>query len=525
MNKIGHYKLIFLLAINAVLFGIGIFWVYHVNIWTDENWYYHSAVLFSNNYLPYIDFFYHRLPLNVEFYGLLFKLFGSSFITARFISLFLFMALVNLTSATVYKICNDFKMVILSYLAMICPAALFGYLTVATFSLSALLIVLSAFVLTTGLNKNIKLFLFIFLNFLIYANRYLVDYQLIFLSILLISLVIYYHRDKLALLSITLSSTIGCLYIFKYFIFYGDKNIFFNTVTFNFSLKGYLRESGVTLPAGLKENLIQFINLRFFEFDSFYPINVICIVGILVLAITFLKNRMKIKDIIVSPRLLTLHYLTLVVLLNFGFYYISLLDWPTSKLYVFPVMSIIGIWLISEIFKQISQHQDTMPEKAIFLLFLTLFLTQGMASSKEYTNLRYLDSDLASLEKVSHSVRNATGGTNGMILTFTPLLAHSGIISDPRLNMEMFAFRPNLTHEEVLKYHLMDAKLMISEIESKKYAAIVLSEKRFFGNSHMSKEILPFRPSIMKAISQGYNLKEIIPLENFRGDFSIFVPK
>src|SRR3989304_361715 len=109
MNRMSLFKINLLIGINILMLSVGVFIVYHGNFWTDENWYYHGSVLFSNNFSPYIDFFYHRLPLHVEFYGLLFKIFGASFITGRFISLVLFIALVNLSAIVVYKICDDFK--------------------------------------------------------------------------------------------------------------------------------------------------------------------------------------------------------------------------------------------------------------------------------------------------------------------------------------------------------------------------------------------------------------------------------
>ena len=145
MNFIKSWRSRTLLILSANIFFIcvGIFLVYHHKIWTDEGWYYNGAVLFSRGILPYVDFFYHRLPLHVEFYGTLFKLFGSSFIMGRVISLVLFINLINLTALCVYRITNSFFAVLISYAAFFNIEGLWGFLTISTYSLSSVLFILA----------------------------------------------------------------------------------------------------------------------------------------------------------------------------------------------------------------------------------------------------------------------------------------------------------------------------------------------------------------------------------------------
>jgi len=482
--------------------------VYHSNIWTDENWYYNGAVLFSKGYTPYVDFFYHRLPLHIEFYGSLFKLFGASFITGRLISFCLFLMLINVTAIIIYRLTHNNLMVLLSYIAFLSPIALYGYVMNATYTLNALLLVISAFLFVSNISLNKKIFIFVLLNFLVLSNRYLVDYQSLFLIFMIPGLFYYYRKDRNALLAIGFSTVLGVYYIVRYYFFYGAENILFDTITFNFTIKSVMGANGVHVAIGFVENLVKFFKIRFLEFDSYYPFNIFCAVSIGVLIFNLWKREKS---------TLLLYYISTVVILNFSFYYISISDWPVGKLYVYPFMIILSIWLIHRIL-------NVFPSQALKAIFIVLFLTQGLSVGGEYVTTSYQSSDIAELENVSTEIKKNVKNKNGMILSFTPLLSHSGLVSEPLLNMEMFIFRPDMEVEEVKKRKMMNTDILVENILSRKYEAIVLSEERFFSGKHAGKVIAPFRDQILNAIQKKYKNIKVIPSGNFRESFHLYIP-
>lgn len=497
-------KIIF---INILFLFLGLFWIYRCNIWTDENWYYNGAVLFSKGYLPYIDFFYHRLPLHIEFYGILFKIFNSSFIFGRIISLGLFIILINLTAYIIYQMYGNTKLVLLTYIAYLNPLCLYGYLTNSTYSLNALLIIITISLFYWRWRLEHKIFFFIIFNFLILSNRYIIDYQTVFLSLIIIGLIYKFWNNHKILLYIISSTIIGILFIAKYFIIYGDTNIVYDTIVYNFSLKNILVTNGVNLPSGVVENIVQFARIRFAEFDSYYPFNIMAILAIFFIVHSFVKKR----------KFELIHYYIIAILLfNILFYYATIDDWPVGKLYIYPLLIILSIIFVNKITK-------TFKIKFSFYFFILLFLTQGLSVGRNFITTNYNQSDIYELNKVSKRIDKYAD--EGLMLTFTPLLSNSGIITEPLLNMEMFSFRPDLNSSEAKKIRVLNVDLLLEKISVGTYSIIVLSDERFFNGRSVAKTITPYKEEIINTIMKKYELKEIVNSGNFRSSFQIYGKK
>lgn len=530
LNMISRRKLLVALLFNISILFIGFFWIFHGNIWTDEGWYYGGAVLFSKGFLPYLDFLYHRLPLHIEVYGTLFKLFGASFITGRVISLFFTVIMINLCAWNAYRLTGSLYATFLAYLAFINSIAFWGYFTNSTYALNALLFMLIlTVILSRGLSLEIKLFLFIILNFMILANRYLVDYHSFFLMLIVPGFLVYYRNNVRAVASILGSIFLGFLYIFKYSIFLGDRNIFYDTITFIFDSaisQDYFVQTGVIPPSALPSlfgKIKLFLHLRSLEIEAFYSIWVLCLVAIIVIMwMAFRKNHYL---FISQLNAIGLGFCSLMVTLNFAFYYLTVNDWPVDKTYVFPFMVILAIWMVTYICNHLNQVEVRKWLRIVFILLFIMTGLPGILSAERNFSVFYKNSDVYALQEISKRIKGYVKNRNGIIMTFNPVLANSGLINEPRLNMELFAFKPYLDTKEVEKYRLMNADILKNNIRGQKYEAIILSD-RFFSTAKfgMTKVIAPLREEIMDVILNSYFEAETITSPRY-DHFKIYLPR
>ncbi len=511
-------KVFLFLGINLFFILFGFFWIYHCRFWNDENWYYHGALLFSKGMYPYIDFFYHRLPLHIELYGTLFKIFGASFLTGRIISLVFFILLINIQALVVYKLFSNIQSIILSYTSFLIPMGLYSFLTNTTYSLNALLRTLSLLVLLSSWQKHWKVFWFLLINFFLISNRYLVDYQTMFILGLVIILCIKFRKDFAILGAIFAATFIGLCYIFKYSIFFGDINIFFDTIRFN------IDQSSVKIDNKNLSSIVRtFLNLRFEEFDSLYPYNILAFFSMGYLAFSWLKdkkNKENYEKKLSSEHTVAFSYVSIMILLSFSFYYQTIADYPPTKLYTFPFIMILCLALINKLMDQSGPRTPN-----VFILFFLLFLGAPLASTGEFLKTNYFQSDLAIIRKVGAKINSYTHNQRGVMLSFTPVLANETIINEPRLNMEMYAFKPSLDETFVETHHLANEKILKNNIEAKKYSIIVLEEGRFFAQKNMSKVIAPYIPTLMESITRNYELKEEISTGDFMKSLQLYLPK
>lgn len=514
-------KTFFIICINILFALLGIFWVYHGNFWNDENWYYHGALLFSKGSIPYTDFFYHRLPLHVEFYGTLFKLIGASFVKGRLISLSLFLILNNLQAYVVYRVCQNFFAVSLSYLAFLTPVTLYSYLTNTTYALSSLLLVFSVFLIVVQKFKYTRLFLFTLVNFLIYSGRYIIDYYLPILVLLITGLILYFRKDRKALLMIFSASALGLLYIFKYTLLTGDTNIIFDTITFNFLT---IDKNATPAVAVLSEKILSFARFRFMEFENYYPFNIFFVAATLWLLKSVWLGSFKatLAHIPRSPASsLALLFACTITITHFIFFYISLLDWPVTKSYVFPFVILLALWLISE---TLARFRSDKQYKIIFqILFVLLFFTAPLAVSEEFVKTSYEKSDVAKLSQITDRIHKLEGFRPGVMLSFMPALATDTLINEPRLNMEMLSFQPHLDRGLVERYMLANSEILSKSISEKKYSVVVLSN-RFMKPMHAAKVIAPFQSTLLELIKKNYRLVDTVPTGDFQGDTFVFLP-
>ena len=523
MNK--KNKIIIFLILNLSALVIGIFCVNNGNLWRDEGFYYHGALLYSKGFIPYIDFFYHRLPLHIELYGSLFKIFGDTFLIGRYISLFFYLLLINLISLLTFFLIRNYYASLLCFVAMLNPIALYGYLKNSTYALSANLIILSALIIYIPLKTKTKWFLFILINFLIWSNRYLIDYQSFFMLGLFLSSLYIFKNDLKTSVVIIGSFILGTVILFKYTIIFGDKNILFDTIDFNFLQKKYIIESGYQVSTSIKDTIKLFANLRLLEFDAYYPYIVFCLFSIVFIFVRFfnlIKNRRwdQFKN---DPKEIVKCYLALIFLMNFSFYYLSVNDWPVGKLYVYPLMILLSLIIIFDLLNHLAKVGFFFHYKVLLSILFCLFIFQGFSSSLEFIKTSYLKSDMYLLKKVNKLVNESTKSREGMMLTFSPSLATSHFINEPLLNMDLYTFKPNFDENFIRKYKLMSPNILLNKIKEQKYDIIILSNERFYKKTGLPQILNPYRQDILDIIDNRYEKIKNLDI-NLMGGLSIYLP-
>lgn len=507
--------------LGIVYFFIGIFSVFWGDFWIDEGWYFGSSVLIAQGQVPYVDFFAHHSPLVYYFYSLPQALFGSSFIIGRLTSLVLMMAIFYLVYKTASNLLEKKWANLACFLLVINPYSIYYFTSFSYRAIEAFFMILFFFILSKKMKDEIKYPLSILALCLVVGTRYPIDFVSGLLGLYMIFLIWYFRKDRKMIIYCIATLFLSLGAIFLPFIIKNWDNFIFDTVGFPFIDTKWLADFGVMA----KQDFLHKIFRLFYNFAgvcrNFFATVLLIFTGLFY----WVRKAIKDKNIIFKfeKNGIALSAMAILILVNEIFLVVSSNtgDLFSFRNLVFPVAVILATYgLISIIKNENIAKQQLVVLPVIVAVLLGIFIQDSMFNSalKMKPNLDYYFS-------ISEKIKDYTKPGDA-VLTFTPVLAfQAGRNIVPGTIMEIYSYFPTWSDQECLKRGLINNNMIISGIESKKPAAIVLTDARFFSSQGASAIFNPYRENIVKSLEKNYYLAEKInsPAEIGQGNAYIYL--
>jgi hypothetical protein len=421
---------------------------------TDEYWSYATIYYASKGYLPFKDYFSHRLPFFSLFYAHTLDIFEISLHSARMVSVFLATLVLYKLLILASKSGSNIYVYSVLLLAYIHPTNLYLMSTATTYALTNAMILLSL-----RSYDNNKIYEYVLINKMIFLTRYIVD---VFPVIEAVNLYLFNRNRKYFIASIlsTLLVIVGLILVFGEFA-YLDTFVY-NKQSFEFMLSSGAISNNYT-------KIEKFVFLRKEEIKYWFAIY-----SILFMTIYYCKRvEGSLKAIS--------HYLVYLILI-YLFYYFSLNDFPITKISAIPI--------ILYAYTRMSKSFSNVAHKILICLTLIPVLIFKIP----FTELERKNS-LAICKYIDCSERT---------LSINPILQTLTSTIDTKLIMELYSFAQN-----DVKYGLFKAEDIIKSITNMEYKNIILDE-RFISRKNMSKMISDIEfTEIFAQLNKNYDLKEI----------------
>jgi hypothetical protein len=452
-----YYKYI----LTIIFFLYSIILSIYLTVHTDEYWTYASLFYYSEGNKTYLDYFNHRLPLLDLFYGSALYFLPKKIIYMRVIS-------VLFATASLYFFLDKIKNVnskIIIFLLYCQPICISMFSTVTTYSISNFISTISVYYLING-----NIIKFQISNTIFYLTRYFIDFSIVVGSF--ISGIIYYSRRNLVL-----SIIIPAIIFLILYAFYGE-NVYYHTFEFNKNSFYYMSLAGIN-DGYYYDPIRKFIFLRKLELMNFYGLYVIFLISSIYIIINKINNN-AVKSL----------YIYIVAM--YIFYYITLNDFPITKIYAVPF--VIGLWMIAE--NYVSKNI-----KIIIIVILAIGLFQH--------NYKISDMQIIDIcNKINCSKKSFA--TNPIINTRLNS-------SNKKFIMELYS----LAQGDPEKYHLYDSNQIINDIMYGEYNYIILDD-RFHSRKNMSLMISNIQyDKVDEFLKFNYFCKEIY--RDYKLDRTIYI--
>ena len=363
--------LFFILFLNHSLYSI---------INTDELWTYSESVLFKRGFIPYSEFFSHRLPMSLLISYPWLNLFGEGYFNLRFLCVVISTISIYLFFDLIEKIFNKNILIICSFLILLNKYYFDAQTLLLNMAIFNFFLVLTLRLIFFTNRFNIKkINIFFFLQGLIFLSRYIVDIQTLliffYLFFILGYLFIFYKSKFNKFIKYILPTAIFIPFVTIYISLFVEDKIFYDVVTYNLNQSSLMRE---LISAKYDFSIIKkFLFLRFLEFKEFFAIIIFFILSFVYYIkkiFNFLKKESNyinnLKNIIINERLFL--FCLIFILSYYLFYLVTLNDYPITKIYlIYPIIIIICNFINYCLTKFKNK------KKIIILIFICTFLIQN----------------------------------------------------------------------------------------------------------------------------------------------------
>tara|TARA_B100001057_G_scaffold416431_1_gene434445 strand:+ start:3926 stop:5503 length:1578 start_codon:yes stop_codon:yes gene_type:complete len=507
-----------------------LFLYYSLNsaIHTDELWTYSESVLFKRGYMPYSEFFSHRLPMSLFVSYPWLSLFGEGYFNLRLlcvvistISIYLFLDLIEKIFLKNIIIIFSFLILLHKYYfdaqSLLLNMAIFNFFLVLTLRL---------IFFTNSFNIK-KINIFFFLQGLIFLSRYIVDIQTVLIFSYLFFILGYlfiFHKNKFNKnIKYILPCAIFIPFVTIYVSLFLEDKIFYDVVTYNLNQSSLMRELIFTK---YDVSIIKkFLILRYLEFKEFLAVILFFILSF----IFYIKKIFHLlkkennyinnfKNIIINEKLFL--FCLVFIISYYLFYTVTLNDYPITKIYlIYPTIIIICNFLNDCLTK--------LKNKKIIIIsvFICTILIQNLKTINvfKFHNINHYQNIV---ELNINIMRDFDFDNNkDIFLTFNPLLFRYFNVEKNK-SMELFSLLHNLNPNEAKYYNLAHKSTIIENIKNKKYRFIILEEKRIFSGKHMSRILdKNFIIDLKKQIKLNYFFHSIYPGIASRGNFIVYYNK
>jgi 4-amino-4-deoxy-L-arabinose transferase-like glycosyltransferase len=510
------------LAVYAIL---GLVYVFLGRFWGDENWYFGASWLVSGGKLPYHDFFIHHNPLFLYVYALPQYLFGPSIIVGRLTSWILMLVNFSLVWRLAHKLGGKTAALIAGGLLISNIFLAYYYTTFSYRALETFFMLLFFNILFGSLRDLIKYPLATLMLCFIVGIRYPIDIVSGMLGLFLIYIIIRsWHQKKVILLSVAAALlSLGAI-LLPFIIMAGDQ-YFFSTVTYSFKTTDFWAEFGVMGTPSIMSRIYHAC-LGLAEVSRSYYTAVTLLLGLLLyLILKIRREKIRLRELITKNQ----NFIILIVfiLLFEVFCAAAYLSGAGLRTLTFPMAAILAGVGLSKVTTDIKDKSAAWLLSGLVtaLIVVTPFAQYGQGGEAQ-PSLSWKNSDIKYILDTSKKVAGYTREGDS-VLTFAPVLA---LQADrklmPGMLMETFNFFPTWETAKVQKYHLLNESTLLSYINSKEAAAVVL-DNRFYSGGGQGKILDKYRTEILRVLAENYYLKETLsaPPETGRGNVYIYLPR
>jgi len=478
-NKTGcrylWFGLCFILITASVLF-LAVFG----NLDNNEGWYGNDTYLVMSGKSIYQDFFYHRLPLFIQTYALAAKITGAGLLKLRMISVAFTLLLVLGTYLFLRRI-TDRKIALIGMLFFLSSFDILRYYTtIQSYSLVALLLLVSVYISLLKSNPFYRYSLIGILLAFVQWTRYPIDY--IPLAFFIYLFVLYLRNPKVIYVSI------GCFvatHVLLLAVYYSPE--------FRFDVEyGMFQEAPMTF-----KTLLQFKS-QWISFSIISYLAVILIGGLL--AIHFAAKRPGIRTI--TQTILERDWLFLTLLLiagNAGMYFMAEAGHPVQMAYVLPLMIIMVAYML---FKFLQSHKGI--NRSVFYAGLLFVLIIGAFVNDRNFNLSRRHAHLFVMNNIGREISNVTSEED-RLLVFGPVMGISSsrsLVSG--LEFDLFGYTDgSISGEEVKRYHLMNDQELMRIVKNKQAQMVIINE-RFLYSKAMGRKLENVREEILGILDNEY---------------------
>lgn len=456
----GLYKFTLVVLLIGFALLVNLYIASHAKIATDEYWFYSEAFLFAKGYIPYLDYFNHRLPLNNYIYGYYVNFISSNIVNIRYLS-----ATFNIITLCILLIINqkinglNLKPLIIIFLILFYPINLYLTNTISSYALTNLLISISLYIV---INEKTRIYNGLIIS-LIYISRYILDYT-VGLS-LISSLIFYGKKFKKIIIYNIIFLFIPVLIYLKY-----GYQIIIDTFIFNIESFRVMVDHSV-IPEIYLNKLNRFLLLRKLEIQEWWS-NVI----ILLVTSFFLIKERNLNEVI--------RYNYLIIALNLIFYYTSVNDYPATKISL--IIPIIVLYIYS--YKYICEIKNL--NNFLILILMISILRSGYS---------YIENEKIGEIKICEKL-----DCNSNVFSFNPILNTSFSKGEVGMSMELYGFASYKEND----YKLMKFHDILINLSQKKYDYIIVDE-RFSSNINMSKIVNDYeKNNFFKLLNENYIFQE-----------------
>ena len=475
-----NYNLPFII----VLFAVNVFMAVMGHLhYGDEGWYSYYIYQITEGGRPYIDFFFHRLPLFIETYAIILKPFEINLLNLRLLSgVVSFLMYIALFTA-IKKIVGGRYAVLGVLLLLSVFNGLKFYTTLQSYSLVALLFIISVIISNSNNNNIVKFSIMGILFVIIQWIRYPIDY----IPVAYIIFIFLYSSKNYRTLLVSLSLFILAHFALLYF--YYSPNFYFDQL--------FTLSQNTQTP--FSEKVIM-LGKWIYKLVKQYTV-------ILIITIYVLYNYFKIftiKDI--SSMIYERPWFSLSLLLimgNFLMYGLSRGN-AIQMIYVMPLVVLILVFLIDKI------NLSFKPVINMFIYTLILLSTlYGIVGDASYSFF-YNKSHAKIMDEIGDKIELHTTEHKDL-LVFGSMF---GFVSKRQLikgcEFDLYGLKHDYPDSVRKQYSLLNPTDVLDLVKGKKVDYIIVND-RMLNPDGMGKVLGEVREPLLEAVSNNY---ESIPVDD-----------
>lgn len=467
----------------------------------DEGWYLYASKLVYNGKIPYVNFAYTQPPLLPFIYGGLQRLFGRGLLLGRIITAIFGLLTLILTMAVARKLAGKKSSLLAGAAIAVNPFVIYHMVITKTYSVSAMLITLSLFLIFSQGESKIRYPLAVMLLSLGTGVR-LTVFPMLILALVYIAVI-----DKKYLFRSVLTSGLTSIFIFLPFFLMDPPATYYNILGYHLARYN---------PQTVSEMVLSKL-MTFFELTVKFPfLTSFILLGVALYVVPrFKRFRLDTTEKGHWPHLLVFSSFVSIFLVHF----IPGAALAEYQVLTIPLAAIFAGWLFQDWSSNLSKYY----RKSLLLIIvlgLLLFSFIGtrpihrlMDPRTSYINLSGGRLPLREVSQVAEFIKEHTSPDDPL---FTPHIylaveAQRDVLAG--MEMGIFSFYPDWSTARAKRYKVVNLDIIKEYIRSQKASALIITDLDFIYSGIYERADSQIRKSILKLIESNY--EQVFSMDNF----------